>query len=123
MLFFFTTLKVKPKRILALYKLRWNIETDLRSLKRTVDLHQVTSKSQAMVEKESYLSASSAGLKPRQLSFSAALPSLYPGGGGPMTTFTDFSSTTLASAFTTALTKKCTWTFVRAAATCTPRSP
>ena len=65
MLFFFTTLKVKPKRILALYKLRWNIETDLRSLKRTVDLHQVTSKSQAMVEKESYLSASSAGLKPR----------------------------------------------------------
>jgi hypothetical protein len=86
MLFFFTTLDVKPKRILALYKLRWNIETDLRSLKRTVDLHQVTSKSQAMVEKEvlmaicaynmvravQYLSASSAGLKPRQLSFSAA---------------------------------------------------
>jgi transposase len=52
MLFFFTTLNVKPKWILALYKLRWNIETDLRSLKRTVDLHQVTSKSQAMVEKE-----------------------------------------------------------------------
>jgi hypothetical protein len=86
MLFFFTTLDVKPKRILALYKLRWNIETDLRSLKRTVDLHEVTSKSQAMVEKEvlmaicaynvvravQYLSASSAGLKPRQLSFSAA---------------------------------------------------
>jgi hypothetical protein len=86
MLFFFTTLDLKPKRILALYKLRWNIETDLRSLKRTVDLHQVTSKSQAMVEKEilmaicaynvvravQYLSASAAGLTPRQLSFSAA---------------------------------------------------
>ncbi|HUE65487.1 MAG TPA: IS4 family transposase [Rhizomicrobium sp.] len=85
-LFFFTTLDVKPKRILALYRLRWNIETDLRSLKRTVDLHQVNSKSQAMVEKEvlmaicaynvvravQYLSASRAGLTPRQLSFSTA---------------------------------------------------
>lgn len=86
MLFFFTTLDVKPKRILALYGLRWNMETDLRSLKRTVNLHQVTSKSQAMVEKEilmaisaynvvravQYLSASRVGLTPRQLSFSTA---------------------------------------------------
>ena len=86
MLYFFTTLDVKPKRILSLYGSRWNIETDLRSLKRTVDLHQVNSKSQAMVEKEvlmavcaynivravQYLAASRAGLTPRQLSFSSA---------------------------------------------------
>jgi hypothetical protein len=86
MLYFFTTLDLKPKRILALYKLRWNIETDLRSLKRTLELHQVTGKSKNMVEKEVlmavsaynvvravvYLSASGAGLKPRQLSFSVA---------------------------------------------------
>src|SRR5678816_360471 len=86
MLFFFTTLDLKPKRILSLYGLRWNMETDLRSLKRTVNLHQVTSKSQSMVEKEilmaicaynvvravQYLSASAAGLTPRQLSFSVA---------------------------------------------------
>jgi putative transposase len=86
MLFFFTTLDVKPKRILALYGLRWNMETDLRSLKRTVNLNQVTSKSQAMVEKEvlmaicaynvvravQYRSASQAALRPRQLSFSTA---------------------------------------------------
>jgi hypothetical protein len=85
-LYFFTTLDVKPKRILALYKLRWNVETDLRSLKRTVDLHRVSSKTKDMVEKEVlmavsaynvvravlYLSASGAGLTPRQLSFSAA---------------------------------------------------
>jgi Transposase DDE domain len=85
-LYFFTTLDLKPRRILALYKLRWNVETDLRSLKRTVGLHQVTSKSKAMVEKEvlmavsaynmvravMYLAASGAGLTPRQLSFSAA---------------------------------------------------
>lgn len=86
MLFFFTTLDVKPKRILALYGWRWTMETDLRSLKRTVNLHQVTSKSPAMVEKEvlmaicaynvvravQYLSASQASLRPRQLSFSTA---------------------------------------------------
>ena len=83
-LYFFTTLDLKPRRILALYKLRWNMETDLRSLKRTAGLHQVTSKSKAMVEKEvlmavcaynvlravMYLSAAGAGLTPRQLSFS-----------------------------------------------------
>jgi hypothetical protein len=86
MLYFFTNLDLKPKRILALYKLRWNIETDLRSLKRTLELHQVTGKSKDMVEKEvlmavcaynvvravMYLSASRAGLRPRQLSFSVA---------------------------------------------------
>ncbi|HEY6373819.1 MAG TPA: IS4 family transposase [Candidatus Sulfotelmatobacter sp.] len=86
MLYFFTTLDLKPKHILASYKLRWNIETDLRSLKRTLELHQVTSKSKNMVEKDVtmavcaynvvraviYLSASRAGLRPRQLSFSTA---------------------------------------------------
>ena len=85
-LYFFTTLDLKPKRILALYKLRWNIETDLRSLKRTLELHQVAGKSKDMVEKEVmmavcaynvvraviYLSAAQAGLRPRQLSFSVA---------------------------------------------------
>jgi hypothetical protein len=85
-LYFFTTVELKPTRILALYKLRWNVETDLRSLKRTVSLHQITSKSEAMVEKEllmafsaynlvravMYLSASNAGVSPRQLSFSVA---------------------------------------------------
>src|SRR5262252_6494669 len=84
LLYFFTDLEVKPKRILALYKLRWNIETDLRSLKRTVELHRLSSRSKEMVEKEllmaicaynvvravMYLSASSAGLRTRQLSFS-----------------------------------------------------
>jgi hypothetical protein len=86
LLYFFTTLDLKPKRILALYKLRWNIETDLRSLKRTVELHRVTSKTKAMVEKEvlmaicaynviravMYLAASANGLRARQLSFSTA---------------------------------------------------
>lgn len=85
-LYFFTTLDLIPKRILAIYKLRWNIETDLRSLKRTLELHQLTSKTKAMVEKEVlmavcaynvvravvYWSASQTHQTPRQFSFSAA---------------------------------------------------
>lgn len=86
MMYFFTTLDLIAKRILAIYKLRWNVETDLRQLKRTLELHQITAKSKAMVEKEllmgicaynvvravMYLSATKAGLVPRQISFSAA---------------------------------------------------
>ncbi len=80
-----------------MYKLRWNIETDLRSLKRTVGLQQLSSKSPDLVEKELLLAVSAynlvravmclaarrAGVQPRQLSFSfvqtvveAALPGL-----------------------------------------------
>ena len=85
-LYFFSSLDLIPKRILAIYKLRWNIETDLRSLKRTLELHPLTSKTKALVEKEvlmavcayhgvratMYWSASQAGLTPRPLSFSAS---------------------------------------------------
>jgi hypothetical protein len=93
----FTTLPQPGKEILAMYSLRWNIETDLRSLKRTVRLHQVHARSLAMVEKEILLAvlaynlvrtvmclaARQAGISPRQLSFTnvyhlveAHLPSL-----------------------------------------------
>lgn len=86
LLYFFTTLDRRPRQILALYGLRWNMETDLRSLKRTLELHQVAGRSKDMVEKEivmavcAYnvvrgvmcLSASAAGVAPRQLSFSTA---------------------------------------------------
>jgi hypothetical protein len=93
----FTTLDLSAQQILDLYKLRWNVETDLRSLKRTVSLHHIQSKSVAMVEKELLLAFSAynlvraviclaarrAGLMPRDLSFSfvlsavnAALPGL-----------------------------------------------
>jgi putative transposase len=93
----FTTLELAPQQLLEIYKLRWNIETDLRSLKRTVGLHQIHSPSVSMVEKElllavaaynfvraiMFLAAQRAGLAPRQLSFAgvqaavlAALPGL-----------------------------------------------
>jgi hypothetical protein len=97
LIYLFTTLDLAAGEIFSLYKLRWNVETDLRSLKRTVGLHQLSSKSVAMAEKELLLAmaaynlvravmclaARRANLTPRQLSFSfvrtvveAALPSL-----------------------------------------------
>jgi hypothetical protein len=97
LLYLFTTLDLPVEEILGIYKLRWNVETDLRSLKRTVGLHQLSSKSLDMVEKELLLAiaaynlvravmclvARRANLSPRQLSFSfvqtvveAALPGL-----------------------------------------------
>ena len=97
LLYLFTTLELAVEEILGMYKLRWNVETDLRSLKRTVGLHQLSSKSLDMVEKELLLAiaaynlvravmcmaARRANLRPRQLSFSfvqtvveAALPGL-----------------------------------------------
>jgi len=97
LLYLFTTLDLPGKEILGIYQLRWNVETDLRSLKRTVGLHQLRSKSLDMVEKELLLAmaaynlvravmclaARRANLTPRQLSFSfvqtvveAALPGL-----------------------------------------------
>lgn len=85
-LYLFTTLDLSPQELLDLYKLRWNIETDLRSLKRTVNLHHIHSKAVAMAEKElllavaaynlvraiMFLAAQRAGLAPRELSFAGA---------------------------------------------------
>jgi hypothetical protein len=96
-LYLFTTLELPVNEVQEIYKLRWNVETDLRSLKRTVGLHQLNSKSLEMAEKEllvaiaAYnlvravmcLAARRANLTPRQLSFAfvqtvveAALPGL-----------------------------------------------
>ena len=96
-IYFFTTLDLSPEQIAELYGYRWNIETDLRSLKETVHLHSLTAKSVDMVAKELVLgiaaynlvrgtmvaAAHVAGINPRQLSFSrvqdvvnSTLPSL-----------------------------------------------
>jgi hypothetical protein len=97
LLYLFTTLDLPAGEIVEIYGLRWNVETDLRSLKRMVGLQQISSKSVEMVEKELLLAigaynlvravmclaARRANLTPRQLSFSfvqtvveAALPGL-----------------------------------------------
>jgi Transposase DDE domain len=96
-LYLFTTLALTVEQLVQLYGKRWNVETDLRSLKRTVDLQLLRCKSVAMIAKELVLSivgynlvravmnaaALEYQLDPRRLSFSrsqdvvnAALPGL-----------------------------------------------
>jgi hypothetical protein len=96
-LYLFTTLDLELEQLLQLYGQRWNVETDLRSLKRTVDLQILRCKSVDMIAKELILAisgynlvravmnvaAKTNNLDPRRLSFSrsqdvvnAALPGL-----------------------------------------------
>jgi putative transposase len=86
-LYLFTTLTVAPEEVLSLYGKRWQIETDLRSLKRTVRLHHISARNESMMEKElltavaAYnlvraviaLAARRHNLSPRQLSFTFVL--------------------------------------------------
>lgn len=48
----FTTLELPEQELLTLYGQRWNIETDLRTLKSTLRLDQLTSATPDMVAKE-----------------------------------------------------------------------
>lgn len=86
-LYLFTTTSLSAEEVVALYKLRWNIETDLRSLKRTVSIHHIYAKSQDTFEKELLMAISAynfvravmcmaarrKAIDPRQLSFSGVL--------------------------------------------------
>jgi hypothetical protein len=86
-LYLFTTLDLPAEEIVELYGRRWNIETDLRSLKRTVRLHHISAKSDDMLEKELLMAmaaynlvravmcmaARRSGIDPRQLSFTGVL--------------------------------------------------
>jgi hypothetical protein len=79
----FTTLEAGPDQILQLYGSRWNVEGDLRSLKGTLRLEQLTCTTPEMVAREidlamlaynlvravTYLAAQKAGLPPRAYSF------------------------------------------------------
>jgi putative transposase len=79
----FTTLEGEAEQIVALYGCRWNIETDLCSLKSTLELEQLTGTTPEMVAKElnlallaynlvravTYVAAQKAGLPPRAFSF------------------------------------------------------
>ena len=86
-LYLFTTLALAAEEMVALYGRRWNIETDLRSLKRTVQLHHIRAKTPDMMEKEILMAVSAYNLvravmcmaarrrriDPRQLSFTQVL--------------------------------------------------
>jgi hypothetical protein len=89
-LYFFTTLDLPAKEIAEVYGYRWNVETDLRSLKREVRLYMVEVQSKAMAEKEVVLAvaaynltrsamneaATALKLDPRDFSFSLAQDTL-----------------------------------------------
>ncbi len=79
----FTTLPDAPEKVVEIYGCRWNIELDLRSLKSTLRLDDLTCSTPEMVAKEinlamlsynlaravMYLTARKAGLEPRAFSF------------------------------------------------------
>jgi len=86
-LYLFTTSALSAGEVVALYGRRWNVETDLRSLKRTVRLHHIHARTNDMFEKELLLAVSAynfvravicmaarrSGTDPRQLSFTGVL--------------------------------------------------
>ena len=83
-LYLFTTLEEERELLVELYRRRWHIELDIRSLKQTLGMHSLSAKTPAMVGKELLLAiagynlvrtvqmeaARQANLEPRQLSFS-----------------------------------------------------
>lgn len=87
LLYLFTTLGIPTSEVVELYGERWHIEGDLRSLKRSLCLHEITAKSVAMVEKELQVgiltynlvrvvmvqAAAQSGVPIRQLSFTRVL--------------------------------------------------
>ena len=83
-LYLFTSLEEPRELLVELYARRWDIELDIRSLKQTLRMHSLCSKTPEMVEKELLLAiagynlvrsvqmgaARQAQLEPRRLSFS-----------------------------------------------------
>jgi hypothetical protein len=83
-LYLFTTLDLLADEIVQLYGLRWNVETDLRTIKKTIRLEMLRCKTPGMVAKELVIavmaynlvraviqeSAQQTGIDPRQYSFS-----------------------------------------------------
>ena len=86
-LYLFTTLEGSADEIVDTYARRWSIETDLRSLKRTVGMHHIHAKTPEMTEKELLIAISAYNLvraviclatrrqrlDPRRISFTHAL--------------------------------------------------
>jgi hypothetical protein len=90
-LYLFTTLEEPAETVAALYKERWHIETDLRSLKEQVRLHTIPARSPDLVACELLMAiatynliravmseaAQQIGIEPRRLSFSRSRESFW----------------------------------------------
>jgi hypothetical protein len=91
LLYLFTTLEEPTEEVLRLYKERWNIETDLRSLKEQVRLHTIPARSPDLVASELLIgiaaynliravmaeAARQINIEPRRLSFSRSRESFW----------------------------------------------
>lgn len=73
----FTTLEGDKEQIVELYGKRWNVETDLRTLKGTLRMDDLTCKTPDMVAKEIYLAIAAYNLV-RAVTFLAALKADLP---------------------------------------------
>jgi len=91
-LYLFTTLQESIETTASLYKQRWHIETDLRSLKEQMKLHSITAKTPDMAASELLLAVAAynliravmqeaalqAGVEPRRLSYSRSQACFWP---------------------------------------------
>jgi putative transposase len=73
----FTTLEIEPEEAFSLYGQRWNIETDLRSLKSSLNLDQLTCTTPEMVAKELDLAMAAYNLV-RAVTYTASLETGIP---------------------------------------------
>jgi putative transposase len=90
-LYLFTMLQEPAEQVVSLYRERWNIETDLRSLKDQVRLHTIPARSPNLVATELFIAiagynlirsvmaeaAEQANVEPRRLSFSRSRESFW----------------------------------------------
>ena len=74
----FTTLPGSPKELFALYGQRWSIETDLRTLKSTLGLDQLTCSTPEMVAKEIDLGIAAYNLVRAMIGFASEQSGLPP---------------------------------------------
>lgn len=77
-LYLFTTLELAAAEVVELYGLRWNIETDLRSIKQTVRLQHINVKSTDMVDKELWVALAAYNLVRAVLCLAALQFNLHP---------------------------------------------
>ena len=77
-LYIFTTLDLTADQILEMYGYRWNIETDLRTIKQHVRLDLLDVKSKAMAEKELVIAVAAYNLTRATMNEAATLLNLNP---------------------------------------------
>lgn len=74
----FATLRLSAEEVVTLYGQRWKIESDLRSLKRTVRLHHIVARQESMMEKELITAVAAYNLVRAVMALAARRHHLFP---------------------------------------------